>query len=200
MKQVSKQNKTREFEYCFDASSCVRWVQRDIVEMVESNEKKNKKFPRSWRCKYSSTYQTKPALPSETCLSKPLEAWQSRFPYYEDLSMRQRRRTNPNEIQRRRQRGFLNEVRTIDLGITNMGEPPRGIFRWWRQIKQSWPFFVALWDVLTGLVFLLWDKARSRSLGKTSTVIRTSAERYQLQEDDQCVEDNDNGADDSRRM
>jgi hypothetical protein len=24
MKQVSKQNKTREFEYCFDASSCVR--------------------------------------------------------------------------------------------------------------------------------------------------------------------------------
>jgi len=126
---------------------------------------------------------------------------------YEDLSIRRRRRTNPNETQQRQQRGLFNEVRTIELGITNMAEPPSGISGWWRQIKESWFFFIALWDVLTGLAFFLWDKARSRGrsqqsnrAGKPSTTIRTSAERYQQQEDNQSVEDDDDSADDTQRM
>ena len=123
---------------------------------------------------------------------------------YEDLSIRRRRRTNPSETQQRQQRGLLNEVRTIELGITNMAEPPSGISGWWRQIKESWFFFVALWDVLTGLAFFLWHKVKSRGrsqpsnrAGKPSTTVRTSAERHQQQEDNQSVEDDD---DDTQRM
>ena len=126
---------------------------------------------------------------------------------YEDLSVLRRRRTRISETQQRQQRGLFNEVRTVDLGVTNTAEPPGVISGWWRQIKQSWPFFIALWDVLTGLVFLLWDKARSigRShqndrAGKPSTIIRTSADGHRREEDDQSVEDGDDSAVDTRRM
>ena len=127
---------------------------------------------------------------------------------YEDLSILRRRRTKFSETQQRQQRGLFNEVRTVDLGVTNTTEPPRAISGWWRRIKQSWPFFIALWDVLTGLVFVLWDKARSRRrshrsdrAGKPSTIIRTSAEGHRREEDDyQSVEDDDDSADDTRRM
>src|SRR6202044_1462737 len=77
----------------------------------------------------------------------------------------------------------------------------------WRRIKRTWPFFIALWDVLTGLVFLLWDKARSigrshqgERAGKPSTVIRTSAEGQRREGEDQSVEDDGDSADDTRRM
>jgi hypothetical protein len=123
------------------------------------------------------------------------------FNPYEDLSILRRRRTKSSETQQRQQRGLFNEVRTIDLGVTNTAEPPWTISGWWRHIKQSWPFFIALWDVLTGLVFLLWDKARSRGrshhqgdrAGKPSTMIRTSAEGHRREEDD-------DSADDTQRM
>ena len=122
---------------------------------------------------------------------------------YEDLSILRRRRTKLSEPQQRQQRGLFNEVRTVDLGVTNTAEPPRPISGWWRQIKQSWPFFIALWDVLTGLVFLLWDKARSRGrsyrgdrAGKSSTIIRGSAEGHRREED----ESDDDSAGDTRRM
>ena len=126
---------------------------------------------------------------------------------YEDLSiLRRRRRTKFSESQPRQQRGLFNEVRTIDLGVTDTAETPRGISEWWKMIKQSWPFFVALWDVMTGLVFLLWDKARSRGrshrgdrAGKSSTIIRTSAEGHRGEEDE-SVEDDEDSAADTRRM
>ena len=126
---------------------------------------------------------------------------------YEDLSMLRRRRPKISGTQQRQQRGLFNEVRTVDLGVTNTAEPPGVISGWWRQIKQTWPFFIALWDVLTGLLFLLWDKARSivkglqgDRAGKPSTIIRTSAEGHGREEDDQSVEDDDDGADDTRRV
>jgi hypothetical protein len=115
---------------------------------------------------------------------------------YEDLSILRRRRSKFSETQQRQQRGLFNEVRTVDLGVTSTTEPPRGISGWWRRINQSWPFFIALWDVLTGLVFLLWNKVRSR--GKPSTII--SAEGHRREEDDQSVEDDDDSAGDTRRM
>ena len=126
---------------------------------------------------------------------------------YEDLSLlRRRRRTKFSESQRRQQRGLYNEVRTIDLGVTNTTEPPGAISGWWRHIKRSWPFFIALWDVLTGLMFLLWDKAKSRGrshqgdrAGKSSTIIQTSAEGH-LREEDESVEDDDDIAGDTRRV
>ena len=120
---------------------------------------------------------------------------------YEDLSVLRRRRrrhtTQFNETQRRQRRGLFNEVRTVDLGVDNTTEPPGPITGMWRQIKQSWPFFVALWNVLTGLLFLLWNKARSRrrkpSSSSSSSIIRTStAEGHRREEDDQSVDDDDN--------
>ena len=135
---------------------------------------------------------------------------ESSFKYsnpYEDLSLlRRRRRTKFSESQRRQQRGLYNEVRNIDLGITNTAEPPGVFSGWWRRIKQSWPFFITLWDVLTGLVFLLWVKARSRGrshrgdrAGKSSTIIRTSAEGHRL-EDDESVEEDEDSAGDTLRL
>ena len=124
---------------------------------------------------------------------------------YENLSIRQRRRTNPRETQQRQQRGLFNEVRTIELGINNTAESPRG-FSGWSQIKQSWPFFVALWDVLKGLVFFLRDKVRSKGrrhqddrAGRLSTTIRTSTERLRKREDGQGVEGDDDSADETRQ-
>ena len=120
---------------------------------------------------------------------------------YEDLSIRRRRRTNNSETQQRQQRGLFNEVQTIELDITNTAEPPRGISGCWRQIKQSWPFFVALWDVLKGLVFLLWDRARYR--GRNQQADRagkpSNAERHQQEESDQSAEDDEDSADDTQR-
>ena len=124
---------------------------------------------------------------------------------YEDLSTlrRSRRRTKFSESQQRQRRGLFNEVRTVDLGVTT-AEPRRAIFGWWRQIKQSWSFLIALWDVLMGLVFLLWVKATSKGRShqddrarKPSTIIRTSAEG---REEDESVENDDDSAGDTRRI
>jgi len=124
---------------------------------------------------------------------------------YENFPIRRRWHTQYGETpqpKRRQQRGLFNEVRTVELGVTNASGPSREITGWWRRMKRIWPFLVALWDVLKGLVFFLWDKARSRGrsqqadrVGKASSAIRTSAG----QEEDyhQSVEDDD---DDTRRM
>ena len=117
---------------------------------------------------------------------------------YEDLSVLRRRHTKFNETHQRQQRGLFNEVRTVDLGVTDTPEPPGPISGLWRQIKQSWPFFIALWNVLTGLVFLLWNKARSRR--KPSSIIRTSAEGHPKEENDQSVEIDDDIAGNTQRM
>ncbi|KAF8801639.1 hypothetical protein BYT27DRAFT_7114356 [Phlegmacium glaucopus] len=127
---------------------------------------------------------------------------------YEEISIRRRWLAGPGEMRQpkqRQQRGLFNEVRTVEVGVSNTSGPPRGITGWWRRIKQIWPFLVALWEVLKGLVFFLWDKARSRGrsqLGdrveKASITIRTSTEGHW--QDDQSVEDDGDDADDTRRM
>ena len=126
---------------------------------------------------------------------------------YEDLSIRPIRRTKSSGTQQRQQQGLFNEVRTIELGVTNASQPPHGFTGWWRRIIQTWPFFVALWDVLKGLVLFLWDRARSRGrsqqgdrVKKASTTIRKSPERHWQEEDYQGLEDDDDGTDDKRRM
>ena len=43
-----------------------------------------KVFLRSWPSKYIFDVSTKPAFSSRTYLSRPLEAWQCRFPYYRE--------------------------------------------------------------------------------------------------------------------
>ena len=121
---------------------------------------------------------------------------------YDDLVIRSRRRTKSGETQQRQQQGLFNEVRTVESGINNTYEQLHGITAWLRWIKQTWPFFVALWDVLKGLVFFLWDKVRRSQQGdrakKTSTTTQTSAEGH-LQEEDHQSEDDDEYADDTDR-
>ncbi|KAF8163684.1 hypothetical protein B0H34DRAFT_650577 [Crassisporium funariophilum] len=69
--------------------------------------------------------------------------------------------SNPN---RQQQRGFLNEVRTVDLGNADSSRRGGNVTGsgWWRWVKAMGPFLVALWDVLKGLVVLILDRARSR--------------------------------------
>lgn len=118
---------------------------------------------------------------------------------YEALSIRWRRRTKSSGTQKRHQRGLFNEVRTIELGVNSTSES-------WRWIKQTWSFFIALWDVLKGLLFFLWDKARSRGSSQQgdkakniSTTVQ-SAEEHRQDGDYQSLEDNDEGADDVQRI
>ena len=123
---------------------------------------------------------------------------------YEDPSLRRRRRAKSSETQQRQQRGLFNEVRTVDLGVANTSGPSSGMTGWWRRIKQTWTFFVVLFDVLKGLLFFLWHKARSTGRNRqsdgaekasSSTLNQTSAEG---KEDCQSVKDDDEGADDTR--
>ena len=72
---------------------------------------------------------------------------------------RRRRGEGPTQI-----RGLSNEVRTVDLGISE----PSGLGSgggggpWWRWLRELGAFVAALWGVFKGMVMFLLDRARGR--------------------------------------
>ncbi|KAF9561137.1 hypothetical protein CPC08DRAFT_689286 [Agrocybe pediades] len=59
----------------------------------------------------------------------------------------------------RRRRGFTNEVRTVDLGNTEVGNWSRS---WWRRVKEIWKLVVVIGGVMRGLVMLLVERVKRR--------------------------------------
>ncbi|KDR73721.1 hypothetical protein GALMADRAFT_100588 [Galerina marginata CBS 339.88] len=70
------------------------------------------------------------------------------------METRQRKKT-PAPITNR---GFSNEVRTVDLGVSEAAEYAHG--RWWKWMKEIAAFLSAIWDVLKGLVIFLIERAK----------------------------------------
>ena len=78
---------------------------------------------------------------------------------YHDLtasSRRRRRSVGPTQV-----RGLKNEVRTVDLGISESSGPGSG-GPWRRWLREFGAFLAALWGVITGMVLFLLERARGR--------------------------------------
>jgi len=70
-----------------------------------------------------------------------------------------------NPSRRRRQvRGLNNEVRTVDLGISQSSGLGAGgsCGLWWRWLREFGAFVAALWGVSKGMVLFLLERARGR--------------------------------------
>ena len=80
---------------------------------------------------------------------------------YHDLttsSRRRRRSVGPTQV-----RGLKNEVRTVDLGISeSSGSGADGSGSWRRWLREFRAFLAALWGVITGVVLFLLERARGR--------------------------------------
>jgi len=81
-----------------------------------------------------------------------------------------RRRNKSTSSSKKNVRGYNNEVRTVDLGITDVGDISRS-YRW-KWIKEFWYLVVAFGGVLKGLVVFLVERAKGRVRMRDFAVVK----------------------------